>query len=144
MEVEEIRKAVEEAGRRHYAAASAGDTEALSELLADELIYSHSNGVNTPKAEYLQMVADGHYVTMGMTVDHSVESLVVLSDDVVVVRGKQISNTTGAEGRFKMDDTQASSLDVWVNRDGRWQLVGHHMTLVLDGAAWGRAFAASH
>jgi uncharacterized protein (TIGR02246 family) len=146
MDVEEIRREVEDAGRRHYAAAMAGDAEACAELLAEELVYTHSNGLTDyGKAAYLHdHVASGNYVAMGMTVDHSVDRIVVLRDDVAMVKGKQISNTTGGEGRFKMEGQEAGSLDIWVKREGRWQLLAHHMTLVRSPDAWRKAFEASH
>jgi hypothetical protein len=65
-----------------------------------------------------------------------------LGDDLAIARGKQISNTTGEGGGMTMKDVEASSLDVWVNRDGRWQLVGHHTTLVVTGENWRKAFEA--
>jgi hypothetical protein len=140
MDVEAIRKDVEDAGRQHYAAASAVDTAALDELLADDLVYSHLDGSTEDKAAYLDRVTAGTYRTM--TVDHEVEYLIPLSDDLAIVRGKQISNTTGEGGGLKMKDVEASSLDVWVNRDDRWQLVGHHVTLVVTGEDWRKAFEA--
>lgn len=143
MDAEQIRREVEDAGRRHYAAANSGDAEALAPLLGEELVYSHSDGHSDTKAEYLaNSVANENYVKMGMHVDHSVERLVVLRDDVVMVRGKQISNTTGGDGRFKMTDQEAASLDVWVKREGGWQLVAHHMTLVRTHEAWQNAVNA--
>jgi Domain of unknown function (DUF4440) len=141
MDVEQIRREVEEAGQRHYAAAHSGDVEALAPLLGEELVYSHSNGLADYNSGYLDdHVATRNYLPMGMHTDHSVDRLVVLRDDVVMVRGKQISNTTG--GQFKMQDQEACSLDVWVKRDGRWQLVAHHMTLVRSPESWRKAFEA--
>jgi hypothetical protein len=42
-----------------------------------------------------------------------------------------------------MVNTEAASLDVWCHRDGRWQLLAHHMTLRLGPDAWHRAFLAA-
>jgi uncharacterized protein (TIGR02246 family) len=143
MDVEQIRKEVEEAGQRHYAAAYAGDAEALAPLLGDELVYSHSDGHADYGTGYLDTyVATGHYKAMEMTGTHRVDRLVVLRDDVAMVRGRQITSTSGKDGRFKMEDQEACSLDVWVKRDGRWQLVAHHMTLVRSPDAWLKAFEA--
>ena len=138
--IEEVRAAVEAAGKRHYAAASAGDTATIDELFCEECEYSHSDGRNTPKAEYMQMVADGNYRTL--KINHSVEDIWLLADDVAVVRGKQISS--GKIGGVVMNDTQAASLDVWCHRDGRWQLLAHHMTLVVEPGEWAKAFKESH
>src|SRR5258708_24262162 len=99
MDVEQIRKQIEDAGKRHLAAAMAGDTETLDQLLADELLYTHSNGfTDADKAAYLAFIKAGGYGTQGMHVEHSVERIIVLSDDVAIVKGKQITNTVGEIG----------------------------------------------
>src|ERR1700722_12608215 len=113
--IDEVRAAVEAAGKRHYAAASAGDAATIDELFCDEAAYSHSNGINTPKAEYMQIVGEGNYRTLH--IDHSVEDIWLLADDVAVVRGRQVSS--GEIGRVVMKETKAASLDVWCYRDDR-------------------------
>jgi hypothetical protein len=144
MNVEEIRKEVEDAGKRHLAAATAGDLEALEPLLAEELIYTHSNGfTDADKSAYLGFIASGTYVRSGMTVDHSVVRIIALSEDLAVIKGKQVTNQAGAAG-MTWTDVEATSLDTWIRRDGRWQLLAHQSTLVLETDAYRRAFAASH
>jgi ketosteroid isomerase-like protein len=138
--IDEVREAVEAAGQRHYTAASACDTATIDELFCEDVAYSHSNGVNTPKAEYMQMVAEGNYRTLH--IDHSVEDMWLLADDVAVVRGSQLSS--GRIGGVVMNETKAASLDVWCFRDDRWQLLAHHMTLVVENGAWTKAFKESH
>jgi ketosteroid isomerase-like protein len=125
MSVEDVRKAVEAAGKQHYAAASACDTTAIDELLCDDVVYSHSNALRDDKSGYLDKVASGLYRTL--EIDHSVDHVWDLGD-VAVVAGTQISS--GAVGSGTMDRTESKSLDVWCRRDGRWQLLAHHMTLV--------------
>jgi len=126
MDVDDIREAVEGAGRRHLAAAMAADTQTLADLIADDVLYSHADGVAEGKDAYLARVAAGLYLTIAM--EHSADHIRVLSDDVAVVRGTTISNTTPGSA-FKMENLRASVLDVWARRDGRWQLVEHHVTL---------------
>ena len=139
--IEEVRAAVEAAGKRHYAAASAADAATIDELFCDEAEYSHSDGRNTPKAEYMRMVADGNYRTL--KIDHSVESFWLVADDVAVVRGRQLSS--GEIGGVVMRETKAASLDVWCHRDGRWQLLAHHNTLIIEKPGeWAKAFKQSH
>jgi uncharacterized protein (TIGR02246 family) len=139
-----IRKEVEEAGKRHIAAATAGDAEALDQLLAEELLYTHSNGfTDASKADYLAFINSGTYVDQGMSVDHSVARIVVVNDDLAIIKGKQITNTTGATGT-KWEDVEATSTDTWIRRDGRWQLIAHQSSLVLDGDNYRKAFVAGH
>jgi hypothetical protein len=145
MDVEAIRREVEDTGKRHLRASMAGDAEALDPLLAEELIYTHSNGfTDATKADYLAFVRSGAYVAQEMKVEHSVDRFIAVSDDLAIVRGKQITNTTGTGGRSKWEDVEAASLDIWIRRDGRWQLIAHQSTLVLDVDAYRKAFAASH
>jgi uncharacterized protein (TIGR02246 family) len=127
MEADAIREAVASAGQRHLAAAMAADTEALGELIADDVLYSHSDGIAEDKAAYLAKVASGIYLKIRM--ENSPDHIRVLGDDVAVVRGTTTSNSA-PDSPYRMDNLKASILDVWVHRDGRWQLVEHHVTLV--------------
>jgi len=126
LDVEAIRAAVADAGRRHLAAAMAADTDALADLIADDVLYAHSDGIPEDKDGYLRRVASGLYLTIAM--NHSVDHIRVLADHVAVVRGTTISNST-PESAYRMDNLKAYVLDVWAYRDGRWQLVEHHVTL---------------
>jgi uncharacterized protein (TIGR02246 family) len=145
MDVEQIRLEIEDAGRRHLAASTSGDAEALDQLLAEELFYTHSNGkTDASKADYIgNFVANRHYVATGMSVEHSVERIIVLNDDLAIIKGKQITNTVGEIGA-KWEDVEATSTDTWVRRDGRWQLIAHQSTLVLEGDNYRKAFVAGH
>jgi ketosteroid isomerase-like protein len=141
MIAETIHQEIEDAGRRHYAAASAGDSGTLDQLLAEDLVYTHSDGLTEDKTAYLARVAAGAYRTMN--VENSVEYLISLSDDLAVARCNQVANGTFDAGT-KMENVEACSLDVWARRDGRWQLVGHHTTLVMIAGNWRKAFEAGH
>lgn len=141
MEVDEIRKEVADVAKRHYAAAMAGDTDALAQLIGDDVVYSHSNGVAEDKASYLARVARGTYRTM--QVSHTADHIWVLSDNAAAVRGTTISSTTG-ESSFRMDNLEAAVLDVWVRRDRQWQLVAHLVALVLSDDAFRRAVEAAY
>jgi ketosteroid isomerase-like protein len=126
MEQDSARDAVAAAGKRHYAAASAGDTATIDELFADDVIYGHSSGLREGKSAYLQRVATGLY--RELTIDHSADQVWVMGD-VAVVAGSQ--RNSGKVGSYEWPEPQESvSLDVWCHRDGRWQLLAHHMTLV--------------
>jgi hypothetical protein len=140
MSVEATRAAVEEAGKRHWAAVCAADTASLDQLLADDLVYTHSDGSTDDKPAYLARVSAGEYATM--TVDHTVDYFIHLSDDLAIARCSDIANSTGEVHGVTMNGLEASSLDVWARRDGRWQLVGHQTTLVMIGGNWRKAFEA--
>ena len=141
MEVDAIRKEIADVAKRHYAAAMAGDTDALAQLIGDDVVYSHSNGVAEDKASYLARVARGTYRTM--QVSHTADHIWVLSDNAAAVRGTTISSTT-VESSFRMDNLEAAVLDVWVRRDHRWQLIAHLVALVLSDDAFRRAVEAAY
>ena len=61
MGVEEIRAEVEAAGKRHYAAAGVSDEQAIDELLADDVAYTHSNGLREGKDGYMERIVNKQY-----------------------------------------------------------------------------------
>jgi hypothetical protein len=145
VDVERIRAEVEAAGKEHLAAATAGDVETVDRLIADEIFYTHSNGfTDADKAAYLEFIRSAHYVDIGMTVEHEVERIIVLNEDLAIVKGRQVTNNTSPTIGVKWTDVRATSTDTWIRRDGRWQLIAHQSTLVLDGDAYRKAFVAGH
>lgn len=50
------------ADNRRYETMIAGDTDALAELLADELLYTHSSGNTDTKEQYLETIRSGYVV----------------------------------------------------------------------------------
>jgi ketosteroid isomerase-like protein len=126
MDQDDAREAVAAAGKRHYAAASAGDTAAIDELFADDVVYGHSSGLREGKSAYIERVATGLY--RELTIEHSADQIWVFGD-TAIVEGSQ--RNSGRVGSYVWPEPQESvSLDVWCHRDGRWQLLAHHMTLV--------------
>ena len=92
---------------RRYEAMLGADTDALAALLADELVYTHSDGSQDNKAEYLQKVADGSYHYR--SIDHGV-SQVVRAGDAVLVRG-WMRTDVDVNGVARSLDTM--SLAIW-------------------------------
>jgi ketosteroid isomerase-like protein len=138
MDVEGIRKAIAEAGTKHYEAAMAGDVETLAQMIGDDVMYTHTNGIAEDKSSYLDRVARGTYRRMKTT--HAADHIWVLSEDAAVVRGTTHSTTTG-DGGVRMDNVEASVLDVWVKRADRWQLIAHQISMVLDEDQSRKVFA---
>lgn len=127
MDVDSIRRDVEDACERQLATAMAADTDGLGELIADDVLYSHGDGIAEDKAAYLARVARGLYLTIDMK--HTAMHVRVLSDDIAVSRATMVSNST-PESAYRMDNLESSVLNVWARRDGRWQIVEHHVTLL--------------
>jgi citrate synthase len=116
---------IRELERRRFAAMTAADVDTLADLLADDLIYTHSDASRDDKASYLARVADG---TFGYgRIDH-VEHEVVVHEDTVLVIGEM---RTRAVVRGVPRPIHNRGLSVWVRNADRWELTAYHPTPVL-------------
>src|SRR5262245_4217959 len=98
------------------------DVRALETLLADELRYCHGSSDIENKAEYINTVRTGRIRWMTMTVENTKTQ--IYGDVAVVTR--DLRNTIGAAQMPNL----VRSIEVWVRRDGRWQLANFQATLV--------------
>ena len=89
---------------------------ALDRWLADDLTYSHSNGKVQNKAEYIAAVMSGgpHYESFGF---HDID---------VRVYGKTAVLTAFVDVKMvKQDSFRVRTLQVYVERNGHWQMAAH-------------------
>jgi hypothetical protein len=97
------------------------DIEAVNQLMADDLIYTHSSGVRQTKAEVFSLFSSGRIVYK------SIEA----SDQHVRVVGN-VGVITGAIRLVYNDGTDhlidSVYTDVYVKRDWRWQLLAWQST----------------
>ena len=107
---------------RRYAAMLDGDLDVLDELCADELSYTHSNGVRDTKAEYFAKLREGYYVYH--RIDHPVER-VELAGDAAVVVGRMTADLDSGGVRKSID---CLALAVWSRGDDRWRLLAYAPT----------------
>lgn len=111
-----------EADRARFEAQVKGDVAALDKLLASDLTYVHSSGVVETKDEFVAAIKSGKYkyksiVPEGVTVrSHG---------DTALVHGKA---TIEAVSSGRDVHVVLVFTDVWVKRDGRWQMVSWHST----------------
>jgi hypothetical protein len=115
-------KAVLAAEDRRYQAMLDGDLETLDALCADELSYTHSNGVRDTKAEYFGKLREGYYVYH--RIDHPVER-VQLTGDTAVVVGRMTADLTSGGVRKGID---CLAIAVWVRSGGDWRLLAYAPT----------------
>ncbi len=108
---------VEAAEDRRWAAQLGADTEALAELLADELAYTHSNGLVDTKASFLEAIANE--VFDYRSADRT-DVTVAMVGETAVITGR-VAMLVVAGGREVNLDSRYSA--VWAHRDGRWQFV---------------------
>jgi len=92
------------------------DAKVLGQLLDDGLEYTHSNGDLDTKASFIDSLTSGKrdYVSSVATIE-----TVRLFGDVGVIRGKA-KVTVASDG--KSQDLHIGYTDIWVWKDGRWQM----------------------
>jgi ketosteroid isomerase-like protein len=107
---------------RRYEAVTAGDLAALDELLAADLVYTHSDASADSKQSYLEKLAAG-YFKYG-PISHPEHSILVHGDCALVfgdMRGEvQIA------GQVRVLNSR--SLAVWVRENGNWALLAFQPT----------------
>lgn len=114
--------AVKAAELARFKAMTTGDFAGLGKLLADDLVYTHSSAAVDTKASFMEAL------TSGRTKYKSIEP----RDVKVRVYGN--TAIINAEAHFLVDangqalDNQLRYTDVWVLRDGRWQMVAWQST----------------
>ena len=111
-------RAVLERQQARFAAAMAQDTAALEQMLADELRYCHTTGAVDTKATLLDTVRTGRIRWLDM---HPSGMEARVYGDVGIVAG-EIRQTITVSGREDPIDLRIRTIDVYVKRDGRWQL----------------------
>lgn len=110
-----LRKAEEQFGE----AVTKQDYAALEKILADDMIYTHSNGVVDDKAKFIASLKDGtrKYASIQiheMTVRPFGNTAAVAAKVTMVITAR--GETAPREMRY---------LRFWAKQRGQWQLVGH-------------------
>lgn len=80
---------------RRFAAMEANDTAALAEVLAEDLHYTHANGMVEDKAEVIRRIASGERVYQKV---HMIEREVSPQPGFVIVYGKVLMEVSRAAG----------------------------------------------
>ena len=120
-------RVVEEIGAAdadRYAALVAGDLAAVARRLGDDLSYTHSSSVVDTKEAYLDALRSGKVVYRQTE-----------RSDVKIVPYGCVGVMTG-RGDFKVTldgkdvDVPLRFTNVWVMRDGRWQMVAWEATRI--------------
>jgi ketosteroid isomerase-like protein len=120
---------VKAAERKRFEVTVKGDYKALDALLADDLIYVHSNGNVDDEKAFLGALTSGRSKYVGIEpTDMKARQL----GDFVFVDGR---------GRFKVEtngqpnEFELTYLDVWTKRNGTWQMVHWHSARMPQPAA---------
>jgi uncharacterized protein (TIGR02246 family) len=105
-----------------YEAMKNADTKLMGELFADEFVYQTLLGATHSKTSYIAQFVSGD---VKINTFKRENSRVKFYGDVATVMA-----TTHLDIAFKGEQRQVSLfyLNVWVKRDGRWQLVARQST----------------
>ncbi|QGY80630.1 nuclear transport factor 2 family protein [Sphingorhabdus lacus] len=109
---------IEEIEARRRAAMVACDLTALDELIDDEALYVHTNGLLETKAEYLARVRDRTYRYQAVTQPEM--AVRMLSENVAVVTGRIILQVVVPGGNIQ--SAEGRSIVLWARRDGGWKM----------------------
>jgi ketosteroid isomerase-like protein len=101
-----------------------GDTAALTELLAPDVTYLHSNGHPDTRADYLAKLSDGRLVYRRLTCE--VLSVRALGPAAMVLSTMRASAEVNGEPR-ELDNR---TVTIWEMRAGTWQLTYYQGTTV--------------
>lgn len=111
---------VKAAEKKRFEVTVKGDFKALDALLADDLIYVHSNGNVDSEKTFLESL------TSGRSIYRAIEP--------ISMNARQLGEFVFIDGRgkFKVEsngqvtDLLLTYLDVWTKRNGTWQMVHWH------------------
>jgi Domain of unknown function (DUF4440) len=115
-----------------FAANVNGDSAALAWLLDDDLDYPHANGRLENKAQFLEALRRGtlRYASMVPTLER-----VRMFGDVALVRGTAQVHVTGSSVPGGSSEFAISFDDVWLWKDGRWQMTRWRSTRLPEDPA---------
>lgn len=113
-----------ELDNRRYDAMRQHDVETLSELLHDDLTYTHSDAAFDGKESYLAKVEGGvfHYHFIELS-----ERSVTIVDGTALVHGR-MKAVADVNGALRHIDNFA--LAVWVREGGAWKLLAYQPTVL--------------
>jgi ketosteroid isomerase-like protein len=106
--------------QRRWQALVAGDLAELDRLFADDMTYTHSNGMVDTKKSYLGALRDGVFRYVDIDVDEPT------SRDfggTVVVTGRAVATSESAHGRLV---SPLRYTGVWSEHGGDWRFVAWH------------------
>ncbi len=119
-----LEETIRELEERLWAAQLASDVAVLDELLADDALFTGMNGARETKATDLEQHRSGALKISKLT---PLEFKIRQIPDGAITSVKM----SGAAKILGQDVVAVLSYTrVWIQRDGRWQIVGAHMSAV--------------
>jgi 3-hydroxyisobutyrate dehydrogenase-like beta-hydroxyacid dehydrogenase len=115
---------LDELENRRYAAMVDADLDTLDELLADDVLYAHSNASVDTKASYLELLRTGGLVYHSL--EHTTDA-VITRPGMAIISGT-MSGSIHMHGAAKTLNSRVAA--VWVAEDGRWRLAAFQPTAI--------------
>ena len=115
-------EAVKTAELARFKAMTTNDLPALEKALGDDLIYTHSNAAVDTKASYVGSIRSG--ALKYVSVEPSEMKVRVYGTTAVITAMAKVTSISNGQTM----NNQLRYTDVWVLRDGRWQMVGWQST----------------
>ena len=117
--------AVRAAELARFKAMTDGDFASLGKLLGDELIYTHSNALVDTKASYIESMTSG--ALKYQSVEPREMKIRVYGTTAVIIAAAAVTSVS----KGQTANNQLRYTDVWVLRDGRWQMVAWESTKIV-------------
>ena len=108
---------------RRYTAMVSADKAALNELLADDLIYTHSNAVIDTKQSYIDGILGGRWAYAKA---ERPEEKISVFGDCARVTGHVRLTLKNADGTTRQ--VNGRFLNLWLKRNGTWQMAAWQST----------------
>jgi hypothetical protein len=115
-----------EAQARRFRAVIAQDVAALEPMVADEVIYCHGSGQCDGKSTYLDIIRTGRIRWATMAPE---DMKTHIYGDTAVITGV-VRQTVMSGGSTQPLHTVIRSIEVYVRRNGRWQLTNFQGTVM--------------
>jgi ketosteroid isomerase-like protein len=121
-DADEVAARIRQLEDHRYQAMTSGDLAALDEMLAADLVYTHSDTSRDTKQSYLEKVATGFYDYGPLT--HPEEGIVVHGDCAIVTGAMRGEILVSGQARV----LNSSALAVWVRENDKWVLLALQLT----------------
>lgn len=113
------KKTIHDLEEKRHAAMLASDVDTLSEMFADEFVFTHSDGAQDSKEEYLEKLRTR--VFYFSTMERPQENILIIGDTAAVL--SQMIATVNVPSIDLTKVLNNLYLAVWARANGKWKLL---------------------
>jgi len=92
------------------------DQSAIEPILADELVYAHSNGRVQDKSDFIAEIITGRFLSIEI-----LDQTIQMAEDAAVVQHIFTAETRTVDG--VMGSISVNVIQVWLLKNGKWKLL---------------------